>query len=512
MFNCIKLDIKRVCLLFLSLGWSNLGSAETMAYSASLNPETLKQVIINSHCNSFVDCLKAIKTKFPEPFSTYTLIYKSNSLQESSMDEPRVLLANADGRMFITFNGGTHRRGGDAIEVLAFDDVTATYNLFEIAIKSEHTSKSQVGLPLASNEIEFENNNIRISKNNPQRCTQCHGKDNTQPFWENYFLWPGVFGSNDDFNQAILFDAEKVSGSFGGNTLEIKESQQLKSTQGRIFNFKNPNADPEFKGFYNYVNSIQQSHSRYSLLEKRVTEIGFKLLTLGKDLTKPLLQSEELYGEKGFSNSDITTLFGMNQNIQLKREIEKNNRSDLFLIAGLLNNCVPKPVEDTFGMSTLPNDQKMVENQHARLAGQLKKILKPDDLKKVLTGETYDLFLLRRYTQHLKNYSRKLRSHLANLNSPQIEFEQHSFQWPPIEYFEKNMVKLSEDDLNILKSTEGPESLVLDFVFEKLGINLHKFDFDIARLSTFSLSNLSHFSERANFFENMRRQIMCPKE
>jgi len=109
--------------------------------------------------------------------SRYVLVYKSRSLQEASFTEPRVVLFDKYAKAIVTFNGGTSYVGGaDTVETMRFDDQR---NVFELR------------------EIEFVNGKAKLSETNPNLCLKCHGI-NPRPLWDDYSLWAGVYGSEND--------------------------------------------------------------------------------------------------------------------------------------------------------------------------------------------------------------------------------------------------------------------------------------------------------------------------
>jgi cytochrome c5 len=48
-------------------------------------------------------------------------------------------------------------------------------------------------------EISFDQNGIKISKENPSKCLNCHGGDDPRPNWEPYSTWPGSYGGKEEF-------------------------------------------------------------------------------------------------------------------------------------------------------------------------------------------------------------------------------------------------------------------------------------------------------------------------
>ncbi len=115
----------------------------------------------------------------------YTLVHQTGSIQQASVESPRVLLFGTDAKLVVTFNGSPDESGYDKLEILAFDDATETFEL---------------------RSIEF-GSTVSFSEANPTVCTACH-KTSPQPVWKDYGSvneksghgqWRGTFGQSHDF-------------------------------------------------------------------------------------------------------------------------------------------------------------------------------------------------------------------------------------------------------------------------------------------------------------------------
>lgn len=121
--------------------------------------------------------LKAMKAKYPRYFDNYVAAYESrDSTQAASAAAPRVILFGESARFVTAFNGLKSQRGFHSLETIDYD--------------------SDGGFSLR--EISFQDGKAQISEANPQRCLQCHSRENPRPVWDTYFLWPGFYGSEDD--------------------------------------------------------------------------------------------------------------------------------------------------------------------------------------------------------------------------------------------------------------------------------------------------------------------------
>jgi hypothetical protein len=113
----------------------------------------------------------------PQQSKNYVLAYDSRSLQEASFENPRVLLHDGPVEFVMAFNGHPSQRGYDALETMQFDEQSREFQFRQI--KFGRSGK------------------VEISELNPRLCQGCHGK-NPHPIWDEYLLWPGFYGSEDD--------------------------------------------------------------------------------------------------------------------------------------------------------------------------------------------------------------------------------------------------------------------------------------------------------------------------
>lgn len=118
--------------------------------------------------------------------SNYTLMSKSESLQEASKLEPRVILFGEDASLTCSFNGGTLQAGSDTLECFQFRKSTRSFDFRQIQFP---TSKNEL------KEVRFSTANR--SADGRLACGSCHG-DDPRPNWDKYSVWPGAYGENDD--------------------------------------------------------------------------------------------------------------------------------------------------------------------------------------------------------------------------------------------------------------------------------------------------------------------------
>ena len=114
--------------------------------------------------------------------SRYVLIRESQSLQQSTPKNPRVILFGRNGNIFIAFNGGTEH-GRNTIEIIEVEEESNKYLFSEIAFLGD--SSATLSDPI------FRSNEFAREIRNPRKCTHCHGpSDNPRINWDPYPVWP----------------------------------------------------------------------------------------------------------------------------------------------------------------------------------------------------------------------------------------------------------------------------------------------------------------------------------
>jgi mono/diheme cytochrome c family protein len=146
--------------------------------------EDIKSLIETKNVKSIAELLPLLPAYYR---SRFTLVQKSRSLQEASVDFPRVIMFGLDAKLMIAFNGQPGQVGYDKLEVTQFRDQGDKFEYFEI----QFPEKDATGKAL--NELTAP----QFSKVNPTKCLSCHTSD-PRPNWEHYSTWPGVFMGQDD--------------------------------------------------------------------------------------------------------------------------------------------------------------------------------------------------------------------------------------------------------------------------------------------------------------------------
>ncbi|MBX3018871.1 MAG: hypothetical protein KF767_13355 [Bdellovibrionaceae bacterium] len=189
---------------------------------SSMNVETLVNVLKKGDARDVPTALRLFKAAAPEYFENFVLIYRSQSLQESSFQAPRVLLFDPSGELVVTFNGHPQHRGYGKLELMQFRGDTMKFEF---------------------REIDFTPNGPKLSDANPKTCLQCHqsaaraGVD-PRPNWEPYNVWPGAYGSESGrLWPRNSYEANKFRGD---DRIMVEEQPRERAELTRFWNVTRP--------------------------------------------------------------------------------------------------------------------------------------------------------------------------------------------------------------------------------------------------------------------------------
>jgi hypothetical protein len=236
------------------------------------------------------DALETLSLKYPAYMQSHTLVYDSLSIQQSTFAEPRVLVFGPFAKFVFSWNGRPNYYGGNSFETMEFDEDSGDFKFREITFKNP----SQGQAPDAD-DIESENENVAWSKPNINKCTQCHGK-NPSPIFDTYFIWPGFYGSNDDFLTTQFYrDEIKKNANYRDGGLD----KVFGTSQGREVKLKDGVVDVEVEGFKKYI-AGKHSHVRYKFLPDRAVDKGYFRLLAGErpesiDVSDEVRKESELF-------------------------------------------------------------------------------------------------------------------------------------------------------------------------------------------------------------------------
>lgn len=113
--------------------------------------------------------------------SNFTLIKDSASLQEASLQSPRVILFGINAKTILTFNGDSKQKGFNTVEFAEFNEAKSVIEFKEMIFPEGDSGRGKV---------EF-------SGVNSEKCMACHGPS-PHYIWSQYAKWPNAFGSIDD--------------------------------------------------------------------------------------------------------------------------------------------------------------------------------------------------------------------------------------------------------------------------------------------------------------------------
>lgn len=152
--------------------------------SKDLTFSELKEILQKNQFSKIEDLLQYLRKEKPDYMSRYTLGYNSKSLHVSSTEFPRAIVFGTSAKTILTFNGSPKQRNYEMLEVAHFDEKKERYEFLEI----EFNERGQLGqVPHRFSE-----------EGGPQNiCLKCH--INHQPLWHAYAIWPGFYGTDDDF-------------------------------------------------------------------------------------------------------------------------------------------------------------------------------------------------------------------------------------------------------------------------------------------------------------------------
>jgi hypothetical protein len=154
---------------------------------------------------SLEEVLASARAASPGLFRNYVLVYRSRSIQGANRTFPRAILYNRDASFLMAFNGHHMQRGYDRLEVMQFNAVDSHFEFHEVSVK---------------------NGRAWLGPANPPLCLSCHQsrdrKDvDPRPNWEPYDRWPGVIGSDNNFNPAIFQKEDRA------NLIDSHEEDQM---------------------------------------------------------------------------------------------------------------------------------------------------------------------------------------------------------------------------------------------------------------------------------------------
>jgi cytochrome c553 len=125
-----------------------------------------------------VNSVDAFLGQLPESMRRdYIFMAKSRSLQEGTVESPRVILKSPNSEVIVSFTPDPTLRGGRAVEIMVWNAEEATYRMTEVSFSQE---------PGAA----------RV-QHNPAKCLECH-QNPPRPVWDPYRFWSGQVPFHED--------------------------------------------------------------------------------------------------------------------------------------------------------------------------------------------------------------------------------------------------------------------------------------------------------------------------
>jgi hypothetical protein len=192
--------------------------------AAAASPSFSYEDIVRIIKERKVSSIEALLPLLPKSFrASFTLIHDSHSLQKADPMHPRAILFSSDGKLSCTFNGNPELEGYDSFECYQFRDATRSFDFREIEFPSKRNGLKKPA---------FSQPNQRARKG--VSCTACHGQD-PRPNWEDYSIWPGAYGRNDDNIR------------FKSTPPEIPDPEELKDGQNFLEFKKTVSTHPRYR-------------------------------------------------------------------------------------------------------------------------------------------------------------------------------------------------------------------------------------------------------------------------
>jgi cytochrome c553 len=139
--------------------------------------ESLAELTAGKNLHSVEDVLAVL----PESLrKNYLILPESQSLQNATPGNPRILLFSDDAKFIATFNG--EGKGSQELEMIEFDSGAAKFNFAR---------------------GNFETGSFAIRPAAKTECIECHRAD-LRPNWQPYPKWPGTIGQSHPTGSSFL--------------------------------------------------------------------------------------------------------------------------------------------------------------------------------------------------------------------------------------------------------------------------------------------------------------------
>jgi hypothetical protein len=216
-----------------SVAIAALLSASASANAEEINVQSLLRILKQHNPQTIAAALGRIDRAHPGflkgqgPHRT-SYIYRSESPQLGSASHPKIVVGHPE-QLMLAFNGSPAHPGYDGLEIFAYEN--GRYIFREIVFKKDQ--KSMKGgdrnhhYRKHPSDIDFENEFYTVSIENPAKCMQCHDAETPRIVWNPYFIWPGIYGSNQD--KSVFEKHFSNNGSQGEKTIGARLEPRMRA-------------------------------------------------------------------------------------------------------------------------------------------------------------------------------------------------------------------------------------------------------------------------------------------
>ena len=180
-------------------------SADWAGLQPNTNPAQLKP---GATLEGFLASTKKLMTDEAGGFN-FVMVGNSASAQETSVNNPRILMKSANSELYVSFGTDPTKPGFNKAEIMRWNGKAGKYEFQELIFPMP----AGTALPKVSGDDPHGgDNSIKHGAfdGTGETCARCHGKEDARPKWDTYRAWGGVLPptgdlrSDDPASQAFL--------------------------------------------------------------------------------------------------------------------------------------------------------------------------------------------------------------------------------------------------------------------------------------------------------------------
>ncbi len=235
------------------------------------------------------------------------VIGQSESLHETTPNNPRVAIKSPDGEFWLTFNTDPNAAGYNNVEIMRWDGKAGAFKFQEIAFSQDRQKGGHIDM-------------------SGQKCVKCH-REPMRPNWDTYRSWSNVLPPRDDLVEMGQSGKMDVAGrSYMSFLNKIKEAKL------------NPTGANERLSFLEIPGDGATDNAKLLDIKKNVASEGFFRVPHyppAKKLGNYSIKTAELAGS---SHLGFDQLSGQNM-CKIVNDLKKNLNFDKFkyAIVGIMN-------------------------------------------------------------------------------------------------------------------------------------------------------------------------------